>query len=456
MIIKYEKEFKELEIILSDFACDKNCPYCTAKITRWPSVEDDINILSLYVGQLKELGYKFHYVTIGGNGEPTKHSLFKLRQIVEMFDDYPDIKVKRVLTSGNVFRDNEREKYDLFTSHDWMFEVTMTSIDNEKDRKVLGYNHNYFETEAFKNARIRLNYVLLKDNFDKFVDEIQQFSLKYPNIETLALKLLNINTKTDEVDNKLSKWIKENAVMKEDRGIIADILNQNFTYVGEKFDTFSWKTKTGKEIYFSYKKLDYGLFDLVYYGDRFINYQLETVSLNNLIPKIYIASKFNKEMLSENEFTLRNDFRAKLIGSEFDFRNYNNHSFIRDDNGNINYQYLGPFYNEMASDGVLTSTVCEEVVNTENRLIDRCDVFCAYLDENISPGSITELTYASLKNKDIIIFYKKEDDISYEMKSSNWYPIVSAKLIAGDDKVKITSVDDEKEVVKYLKKTFAK
>lgn len=28
------KDYKELEIILSDFACDKHCPYCTAKITK--------------------------------------------------------------------------------------------------------------------------------------------------------------------------------------------------------------------------------------------------------------------------------------------------------------------------------------------------------------------------------------------------------------------------------------
>ena len=39
--------YKELEIILSDFSCDKHCPYCTAKITQWPKVKDDIHLLSL-------------------------------------------------------------------------------------------------------------------------------------------------------------------------------------------------------------------------------------------------------------------------------------------------------------------------------------------------------------------------------------------------------------------------
>ena len=32
--------YKEFELIGSSFKCDKNCPYCTAKITRWPVVED--------------------------------------------------------------------------------------------------------------------------------------------------------------------------------------------------------------------------------------------------------------------------------------------------------------------------------------------------------------------------------------------------------------------------------
>lgn len=449
MNIKIDKEFKELEIILSDFACDKNCPYCTAKITKWPKVEDDIHQLSLYVGQLKALGYKFHYVTIGGNGEPTKHSYQKLKDIVTMFDDY-DIPVKRVLTSGNVFRPTEKEKYDLFVSHNWLFEVTTTTINNDIDRETLGYNHNYFKTEAFKNARIRLNYVLLKRNKDKFIEEIKQFQQIYPNIETIALKLLNINTKTNKVDNPLSLWIKEEAIPKTEREEIAKILSENFTYKGESYDTFSWKTDEEHEVYFSWKKLEYGLYDLVYYGNKFINYQLEEVNLKHLVPKIYLASRFIKTF-NNNNLSLEKDFRTTLIGNHNDFMNFNNHSFIIDNNNKIKYQYLGPFYNEKASDGNLTSTVCEEVVNTENALIDKCDIFIVYFDEIPSPGSITELTYASFKEKNIIIFYKKEGSITYELKSSNWYPIVSAIQVAGKDKVKVIPVNNEQEIIDYLK-----
>lgn len=436
------KDYKELEIILSDFACDKHCPYCTAKITKWNQVNDDIHLLELNVGQLKQLSYTFHFVTIGGNGEPTLHSYNKLKSIVEMFDDY-DIPVKRVLSSGNIFRPENKDKYNLFVEHNWMIEVTTTSINNDKDRAVLGYDHNYFETEAFKNAKIRLNYVLLKSNIDSFISEIQQFSEKYSNIETLALKLLNINTKTGLIDNPLSEWISNNAIPKEKREEIAEILNKKFKYVGERYDTHSWEMSNGKEVYFSWKKSKYGLYDLVWYGDKFVTYQLEPVNLN-LVPKIYIASKFIK-----NGNSFKNDFRTTLIGKEEDFVDFNNHSFIRDSEGNIKYQYLGPFYNEKASDGQLTSSVCEEVVNTENNLIKKCDVFAIFLNETYSPGSISELIYAATLNKKIIIYYIKENDISYETKSSNWYPIITAKSLADD--VKIIEVSNPDEIIPNIK-----
>lgn len=449
MDIKYNKDFKELEIILSDFTCDKNCPYCTAKITTWPKVEDDIHMLSLYVGQLKELGYTFHYVTIGGNGEPTKHDYNKLKDIVDMFKDY-DIPIKRVLTSGNIFRASEKKKYDLFVENNWMFEVTTTDINNDNDRKVLGYNHNYFETDTFKKARIRLNYVLLKSNIDHFIDDIKEFAKRYSNIETIALKLLNVNTKTNEVDNPLSEWIVKNGIPKSDREIIAGILNNNFEYIGESYDTFSWKMDSTHEVYFSWKKVSYGMFDLVYYGDKFINYQLEDVTLSNLVPKVYIASRFIKEKLENGHYTFKNDYRVSLIGGEKDFVDFNNHSFIKDKNSVIKGQYIGPFYNEKASSGELTSTICDEVVRTENALIDRCDKFIVYFDEEPSPGSITELIYAAFKKKEITIFYKKEPGVVYEVKSSNWYPIISAIQIAGNDKVKYIAVDGPDDIIKYF------
>lgn len=448
MQIRTDRNFKELEIILSSFKCDKNCPYCTAKITQWDQVDDDIYTLLMNVGQMKELGYTFHYVTIGGNGEPTLHDYQKLKDIVEMFDDW-DIPVKRVLTSGNVFRPEEKSKYDLFVSHGWMFEVTTTSFNNELDRETQGYDFNYFETAAFKKARIRLNYVLLHRNRDTYIQEIQEFSRKYTNIETLALKLLNINTKTNLVDNSLSEWITKNAIGKMARGIIANELNANFEYVGEAFDTHSWKMSNGKEVYFSWKKVEYGLYDLVYYGNKFITYHLEEVQLSGVVPMVYIASRFIKDKKEDGSSSFENDFRVSLIGDHDSFVNYNNHSFIRDKNGKLKYQYIGPFYNEKASSGEITSTDCKIVVDTENKLIEQCDVFIAYFDDTLSPGGITELIYAVLLQKKIVIIFKEEGNIEYALRTSNWYPITFALEKSTD--CKVIKVKDDSEVINIIK-----
>lgn len=446
----YKKELKELEIILSDFACDKHCPYCTAKITKWPPVEDDLYQLEMYIGQLKKLGYTFKYVTLGGNGEPTLHDIEKLRTIVSMFKDY-EIPVKRVLTSGNIFRESQRDKWSLFADNGWMFECTTTSFDNDKDREILGYDGNYFETEQFRHSRIRLNYVLLKDNVNMFVDEIGRFITRYPNIETVALKLLNANTKTGLIDNPLSEWIVKNAIAKEEREHIAEILNQNFTYKGEAFDTHSWEFDKDHEIYFSWKKSKYGYMDLVYYGNRFVDYQLNDAKIP-LLPKIYVAAKFEKGRNPDGSLSLKDDFRAKMIGEDR-FLDFNNHSFIRNKEGNDLFQFIGPFYNEKASNGDLTSTVCEEVVRTESLIIDHCDVFAAYFDDDISPGGISELIYAAFKGKEIWVFYKVEDGTSYDLKTSNWYPCVLAMQIRGKEHVRLIPVKSKEEMVSYLNNT---
>lgn len=442
------KDFKELEIILSDFACDKHCPYCTAKITKWDNQEDNIDLLGANVGQMKELGYTFHYVTIGGNGEPTLHSYNKLKAIVDMFDDW-DIPVKRVLTSGNVFRSNMSDVYNLFVEHNWMFEVTVTSMYYEDDSFTLGYNHDYFNTQAFNNARIRLNYVLLKKNKNTWTREIREISKAHPNIETLALKLLNINTKTGLVDNPFSAWIQENAIPKTDREKIVDQLNYEFIYIGERYDTHSWIMENGTEVYFSWKKLTYGQFDLVWYGDKFVSYQLEEISLSHLVPKTYIAARFIKDK-TDSGASFARDFRVDLIGDEEKFVNANDTSFVHNDAGEKILQYIGPFYNEKASTGEFTSTDCEKVVDTENRLIENCDLFIAYFDETLSPGGITELIYAAMLNKRIIIFFKEEDDISYSLKSSNWYPITF--VLGKVDKCSVYKVSSEQDIRGILNK----
>lgn len=439
------RNYKELEIILSSFECNKHCPYCTAKITKWPSVEDDIRMLSLNAKALKRLGYTFHYLTIGGNGEPTLHNYSKLKAIVNAFNDY-DIPIKRVLTSGNLFKDIEKDKLELFNKSGYIYEVTITSANIDRDMKTLGYNNKYFDTEAFKNSRIRVNYVMLKNNRDKYINDMKYLINTYPNIETVAVKLLNVNTKNGLVDNQRSEWIVNNGVSKIERENIKKELDDNFSYNGTSYDTFSWDYK-GKEIYFSWKKETYGFSDLVWYGNKFVNYSLEEQKIE-LIDKIYFASHF-KKTIKDGSYDFHNDLRDKILSkSGTNISNYNYNSFIVNDKNETKYHYIGPFYNELASNGELTSTSCNDVVETELKLIKDCDTFIIYLEEDVSSGSITELIYAATLNKKIIIFYEKNNNTTYNFKTSNWFPIVSALKIA--ENVTYYPVKSDKEIMDIL------
>ena len=270
------KRYKELEIILPSFACDKHCPYCTAKTTQWPMGEMMIYKLKNYIDKMNN-DFSFKYLTLGGNGEPTLYPLELLKSIVEIFDNY-DITTKRVLTSGNIFRDVSKEKQEMFLNHGWKFEVTAAYTDIDKDMSVLGYDHKYYLSETFKKSPVLLNYVLLKDNFSTMVDEIDYWFSHFNNIDVISCKLLNINTRENGENNPISKWIINNAISKNDREKVKEVLDRNFEFIDDEFDALNYKHSSGKSIHFSWKNGKYGMHDLVWYCDKFVDYHLNSVN----------------------------------------------------------------------------------------------------------------------------------------------------------------------------------
>ena len=152
--------------------------------------------------------------------------------------------------------------------------------------KVLGYKRDYINSENFKKAKVRLNYVLLKNKkFEDCLDEIQKYIKKYPNIETVSLKTLNLNTRDDKIDNPYSKWIMENALTKKDTDKIIEFMSNNTKFVvsDEKFfDRFEWNYE-GVPITFYAKKLDYGFSNIVYYGGELVDYHLNKIQLKKEI-----------------------------------------------------------------------------------------------------------------------------------------------------------------------------
>jgi organic radical activating enzyme len=272
-------KYKEFELIGSSFKCDKNCPYCTAKITRWPSVEDKFELLEERLKYLKDNGISFRYFIFCGNGEPSLLSFKDFKTIVEATRKVNIFDEKRLQSSGNIFY--EDEKLDLIKD-DFIVEITRVSLDSKKDMEILGYKRDYINSDNFKKANIRLNYVLLKNKkFEDYLEEIKQYIDKYPNIKTVSLKTLNLNTRNNEINNPYSKWIIENALTKKDTDEIINFMSNNTQFVvsDEKFfDRYEWIYE-GVPITFYAKKLDYGYSNIVYYGGELVDYHLNKIKL---------------------------------------------------------------------------------------------------------------------------------------------------------------------------------
>ena len=272
-------KYKEFEFIGSSFKCDKNCPYCTAKITKWPVVDNKLEELEEKLNYLKRNNIRFRYFIFCGNGEPSLLEFNDFKKVVEATRNVNIFDEKRLQSSGNIFYENE--KLELIKD-DFVVEITRVSMDSKIDMQTLGYKRDYIKTENFKKANVRLNYVLLKNKkFEDCLDEIKAYIKKYPNIKTVSLKTLNLNTRNDKIDNPYSQWIIKNALTKEDTNRIVEFMSNNTKFVvkDEKFfDRYEWNYK-GVPITFYAKKLDYGLSNIVYYGGRLVNYHLDDIKI---------------------------------------------------------------------------------------------------------------------------------------------------------------------------------
>lgn len=272
-------KYKEFELILSSFRCDKNCPYCTAKITKWPIVEDRIDLLPEKLQYLKDMGINFRYFILSGNGEPSLHNYDKLKEVVDATRSINIFDEKRVQTSGNLFF--EPKKFELF-KNDFLVEITRTDFDSVRDMQTLGYKRDYIHNENFKYANIRLNYVMLKNrSFDDYMCDIQMYIDTYPNVKTVSLKTLNTNTRNNNIDNGYSSWIMQNALTKHDTDSVIQQMSERaeFMVKDEKiFDRYEWKYR-GVPITFYAKKLDYGYSNVVYYGGNLVDYKLNLLKI---------------------------------------------------------------------------------------------------------------------------------------------------------------------------------
>lgn len=272
-------KYKEFELIMSSFKCDKNCPYCTAKITQWPVVDNKLEMLPLRLKHLQNLGITFRYFILSGNGEPSLYNYETLRFILNATKETNIFDERRVQTSGNLFWDND--KFNLIKD-DCLIEITRTNFDSSQDMNTLGYKRDYIHSNNFPNANIRLNYVMSKGkSFDDYIHEIKQYIDTYPNIKTVSLKTLNTNTRNGDISNPRSRWIIANALTKADSNQIIRKMSEITppTVKDEDFfDRYEW-VYNGIPITFYTKKLDYGYSNIVYYGGDLVDYKLNPIKL---------------------------------------------------------------------------------------------------------------------------------------------------------------------------------
>lgn len=239
-------EKKDFVFVLGNYHCDKNCPYCIAKMSnkKTASFEEEIEKLQNKLQDYAEKGVHFEYFILSGNGEPSLYSKEELRRIKEIVEESNIFTDYRIQTSGNLFM--EKEKLELFVS--WLKEITVISSNSKEDQTFYRYKKSYLDSKAFQNtSRIRVNIVLLKNNLENINQLIKDYSIKN-NVETIALKIL------DRKDNnsKESTWVKENAISYDQIDKIVELISQENVFLTFKSKRFYFETKDSKKITINY------------------------------------------------------------------------------------------------------------------------------------------------------------------------------------------------------------
>lgn len=161
--------------------------------------------------------------------------------------------------------------------------------------------------------------------------------------------------------------------------------------------------------------------------------------------KLFYSGTYNVRHELINEFNalelLKDDIRTKIVGNVKDFV-YASDGVILENNKNV--MYVGGFYYEKNENN---KSICESVVEEELKEIDECDILVANLTKYSAIATITEIVYASFKNKKIIIFCDP-NITSYDVEGEYWFPILTCKKI--NKNVEVKFINNEQEIIDYI------
>ena len=164
--------------------------------------------------------------------------------------------------------------------------------------------------------------------------------------------------------------------------------------------------------------------------------------------KIFFSSPYNVQhkYINQDNATeiLKDDIRSKIIGNVKGFVYGSDGIKIK---GNKNILYIGGFYYEKQKFLNNKYGECENVVRCELEQIDNADIVFVSLLKYSAIASITELLYASYKNKKIIVFCDK-NTTQFETQYEYWFPLITSMLV--DNNVEIIYVKNENEIIDYI------
>ena len=137
---------------------------------------------------------------------------------------------------------------------------------------------------------------------------------------------------------------------------------------------------------------------------------------------LYCGGVFNFDYQQANyREQAAKDYRSKLLGAPDLLLQRSNRVML-----NAEVAYIGPFYFE--SDGM----VDRDIVQNEIDMVRSCTDAVFFLDEASCPGTVCELTMASLMGKNVHLFYlRRSDDRETEsaLHTPCWYPIIHSCII---------------------------
>lgn len=164
--------------------------------------------------------------------------------------------------------------------------------------------------------------------------------------------------------------------------------------------------------------------------------------------KIFFSSPYNikhKDVnLNNAEEILKDDIRTKIIGDVKKFVYGNDGVRIK---GNSNILYLGGFYYEENKFQNSKYGECENTVRCELEQIDKSDIVFVSLLKYSAIASITELLYASFKNKKVVVFCDKKIT-QFKTEYEYWFPLITSMVI--NNQIKIIYVENEEDIIDYI------